>query len=358
MTARHANSLLILTLCAAPAFADVSIKHNTRIEGVGLMKFMNMSIVSETAVSKDRARTDTQMNADSRMVRMFAGKGSTEIVRLDLDTVYTLEPDKKRYSEISLAQQRAEIEKAMADARTAQAGQPQNPAGLDESNCEWSEPETEVIRYDDRETVAGFSAERLTITASQSCTDRKNPAQVCRYRLAMDQWLSPEMPGGEELLDYYRAYSERLGFDVSRSRDFAQRAESMFSGYQDIWQEVVAQMQEVNGYPVKSSFALAIGGPQCGMADQPSLGEVETPSVGQSVGRAVGGSIGGAIGGLFGRKKKEAEEAAPVETKPEQVTTVDGLQPFLTISSELISASTGSVSADQFTVPAGYRKSN
>jgi hypothetical protein len=359
MTRCRNGYILTLCLAAAPAAADVTIEQTTRMEGEGLLQFMNMTMHTETSVSGDRSRTDTRMEMESRLMRMFAGAGdSSDIVRLDKDTTYRLDTENKRYTEISLAEQRAQTEKSMQEMREAQESQRQGASGVDESQCEWTDPKTEVNRTGRTETIAGFPAEELTITASQACVDKSNPEQVCEFRLSLDQWLSSEIPGGDELLEYFQAYGEKLGFEVSGSPGFAQRAESMFGSYQGIWEEVVEQMKDIDGYPVRSSFALAVGGPQCDTGAQ-GAGNGKNPSM-SDMGKAVSGSIGGVIGGLFGGRKKQQEAEPEATAEPEEpvVQTADGFYPMMTVSSEIVSADTSAVPDGRFEVPAGYKKAN
>jgi hypothetical protein len=116
-------------------------------------------------------------------------------------------------------------------------------------------------------------------------------------------------------------------------------------------------MADVQGYPVKSSFSLAVGGPQCASETTPTAtADTTPPSTTETVGRAMGGAIGGAIGGLFGRKKQEAAAAeAAATTPPPAAAPANGLMPLMTLSTELVSVSTSPIGADQFEVPAGFK---
>jgi hypothetical protein len=87
------------------------------------------------------------------------------------------------------------------------------------------------------------------------------------------------------------------------SRDFAERAETMFGGYKGIWAKVATELKGVKGYPVKSMFALGVGGPQCRTAP------AATPPP-ESGTAAAGRAIGSAIGGLFGKKKPDQTTGA------------------------------------------------
>ncbi len=349
---------LVALLATAPLAADVTVQQSTRLEGGGIMSMMNMSMDSTTSISGDKSRSDSSMQMESQFIRMFAGGGdSTDIIRLDREIVYHLDPKKRRYSEMSLAEQRAQVEQSMEQMREAQESQQQGGSGVDESQCEWSDPETSVERTGQRATVAGYQAEQLRIVAAQSCRDRQNPEQVCQFELTLDQWLSPDVPGGEEMVAFFKRYSEKLGLEVSGSPGFAQRAQSMFGSYQGLWSELVAEMEAIQGYPVRSSFALAIGGPQC--ADMNEMAQAQDGGGGPSaadIGKALGGSVGGALGGLFGRGKKQQEP----EPEPSQPVAVrdDGLIDFMTVSTEVTSVSTADVPDERFEVPSDYRKGN
>src|SRR5690606_16942857 len=202
------------------------------------------------------------------------------------------------YTEISLAEQRAELEKALEQTRETQQ---QQPMPADESQCERSEPVTDVTRGE-RGSIAGFDAGQLRIAATQSCTD-PSAGQVCDLSITLEQWLTPEF--SDEALKFYRSYAEQMGFDASGSGEITQRAETLLGRYPGLWSEIVAAAGNVEGYPIRSRFALAIGGPQCEQGKQNS--GVTAADVGESV---VGGIGGRVVGSLLKRRKKEEPVAA------------------------------------------------
>ncbi len=337
----------IASILSAGAQADVTIEERMSVGGAGMMKMANMSGTTLTTIAGDRARTESNLQFESGMMRTLArGAGqSTEIVRLDQDKIYTLDARKKTYTETTFAAQRAQMEQAMEQSRKAQASQQQATSGVDESQCEWSEPKADVKRTGETATIGGYQAERVTVTATQSCKDKES-GQVCDFGLTLDQWLAPKFEASEETLAYQRAYAEKLGFDASASRDFAERAESMFGSYEGIWTEVAKKMRDVKGYPDRASFGLGVGGAQCQSAQekQASGGPAEPPSI--------GGALGGALGGIFGRKKEPSQPAAaaPPPSMP------GGLMPLMTVSTELISVNRNAVDPQTFEVPVEYKK--
>lgn len=365
MNPKWARSGLV-ALCTAAgltfqaAHADVVIQEKISVEGIGLMRMMNMSGTTTTSISGKRARMDTDMQMQNRMVRMFArGAGQTsEIIRLDEDKVYELNVKRKVYTETSLAEQRAELAKAMEQAQQAQAQQP-SPTGMDESECEWTEPTVDVKKTGAKGTFAGYSAEQVLISTSQSCKDKKTGA-VCELSLSLDQWIAPDFEGEKEALGFHEAYAKQMGLTAAGSRDFAQRAETLFGRYEGAWKQIAAKMRDVKGYPVKSTFAMSFGGPQCQQAQAAS--EESNDTGGNPAASAIGGiggiagEVGGRIAGsIFNRRKKEAADASAQQASAETVAA-NGMITPLRITSELVSISKAPIPASTFEVPAGFKK--
>jgi hypothetical protein len=117
-------------------------------------------------------------------------------------------------------------------------------------------------------------------------------------------------------------------------------------------------MQNVKGYPVKSSFTLALGGAQCkdSKAQQGQSGQADDNS--SSGGPAgVAGALAGKLGGLFHKKKDDAD--APAAARAPAATPVPvppGDVALMTVTSQLVSVSTSGASPDAFVVPADFKK--
>jgi hypothetical protein len=314
------------------------------------MKMANMSGTTTTTLSGQRARTDTQVQFESGMMRALArGAGeSTEIVRLDEDKIFELNNKKKTYIETTFAERRAQMQEAMQKMQESQASQQQATSGIDESECEWADPKADVKKGGEKASIAGYSADRVTITATQACKNKKT-GEVCEFGLTLDQWLASGVDAADERLAYQRAYADKMGLTASASKDFAERAQSMFGRYKGIWTEVAAKMKDVKGYPVKSSFALGVGGAQCTSTQetQEAGGPASPPSI--------GGALGGALGGLFNKKKEQQPQAAPSTPPP---AAPNGLMSLMTVSTELVSIDRNAVSPQSFEVPAGYKKTS
>ena len=379
---------LTLVVRAHCAYADIRVEERIVMEGFGVMAMANMNGRSVTTIAGDRARMESDMQMQSKLVRMFAkdvGPTAT-IIRLDEDKVYELDLKKKQYTEETFAETRAKFQQMQSQAAQAQSQPQQQPSPIDESQCEWLEPKVDIRQSGEKASIAGLSAERMTIVASQPCKDKKT-GQICEMVLTLDEWLSPEMSGRDEELKFYQAYAQKLGLDMSGSKDVTQRAEALFGRYKGIWSEVATKMRDVKGYPVKTTFALGVGGEQCQAAQggatgsaqngapsagAPNAGEAVATASGEATGEAaaqkagqsslggIAGQLGGKIAGAFFKKKKEP---APAETAPAATTTpatptvaAPGVINLMQLTSELISVSHAAADASVFAIPAGFQK--
>jgi hypothetical protein len=327
------------------AHADVRLTEAVAVEGSGMMSLANMSGSTTTAIAANSARIDNNMQMESRLARMFARDAGniTEVVRLDDDVVLEIENGKKRYRQTSVSARRAQLEQASQQLRQAQAQQPVG-AGLDDSQCEWSEPKAQTTKTGNKASFAGVSAQQTTVVVKQSCKLRTNGA-VCDVAIASDLWLAADFPGASEAQKFRRAYAEKLGL-ATGSGTFGQQAQSLLGRYPEAWKRLAEELGKVKGQPVKNVFSLEMDGAGC------------TSSSGQA---GQSGSSGGnpaevasqIMGGLFGRKKSAEEpaaaKAAPAGSSP--TATV-----ILRLSSELTAIDSGPLDAGTFQAPAGFKK--
>jgi hypothetical protein len=347
-------AVLLGMLLSTAALADVKLQEKVSVEGTGLMSFANMSGTSTMSISGKRARTDSDLQMESRLVRMFArgmGQNST-IVLLDADKIYEIDAKKKQYQEISLADQRAQLQKAMTDSGGKPgAGAQPVPTGMDESQCEWSDPKVDVKKTGNTTTIAGFSAQEMTVVARQSCKDRKSGA-ICDVALSLDEWIAPSFDAGDEARQFNLAYAKQLGIQAAADESMS-RAQALFSRYQGAWSKVMEQMREVKGYPVKSSFAFGFGGAAC--KDKSDESGTSASSSDSSAPAASPSALGAQIAGaLFSRKKKPEAAAAPATEAG--IPGMEDLFIPIRVHSELVSASHDTLPADTFQVPAGFKK--
>jgi hypothetical protein len=345
----------ILGLVAGAAQADITIQRTTSVQGVGGMAFANMSGTSTTSISGERSRTDSDMKMQSKIVGFLARNAlgpSADIVLLDQDKFYHLNINKKEYTETTFEQFRAQMQKVSDQASSSE--NKQQPSAIDQSKCTWLPAKVDVAKTGEKAQFAGYDAEHVTVTATQPCQD-KDTGAICEIALVMDLWNSADFAMSSEAKKFYAAYAAKMGMDPANSQDATERAKALFGQYKGVWAEVATKMQTVKGYPVKSSFTLGLGGTQCKDSNSQQTQASQSDSSPQSP-SDLAGAVVGKLGGLFQKKKDNPDAAAAQAAPAAAVPMPPGDVALMTVSSQLVSVSTNTVSADAFAIPAGFKK--
>ncbi|MEA3140655.1 MAG: hypothetical protein QOK23_2824 [Gammaproteobacteria bacterium] len=383
---------LASTIFWGQVFADVTIQQETTIHAF-IVKAHGTTI---DRVAGDKQRNETQFSCDGVM-SLFCGHNKTvDIVRLDRGVTWKVEPKQKRYTEFPIPtpeQRRAELayQQAVID-KLKSCPQPARTT-VDTSKCEMSPPVFAVNKTSDETTLIGHKAHRTNVSLTQSCKV-KDSTDVCNMIYSFDVWLTQEeLPGLTDRTTFASAYQKKIG-GSGAPIDTAQ-LNPMLAPYEDSLRQLKAKSADFKGYPLKTTFRFAIGGAHCGLVPAngaPQSGGDSTLSTagtaageagansastaagwgaeeaaqkasGNSLGGYVAGSAAGAftknlVGGLFSKKKKvdpAASDAAPAganahPTSGEPATTV------AEISIETTAIDPAPVTADQFEVPAGWKR--
>jgi hypothetical protein len=385
MNSQFRLCLFILLTIVFPAQADISFTQEVQIEAAGGMAMFASTGEVKTSISGDKSRTQSSTKMKSKLMGKLAGNGSsTNIVRLDKALTWNLEPEKQRYSELTFAQIKEQLQQAMSSVEKAQTSSDQS-LPVSSENCSWSESDISLEHPKGKEKIAGIKTSKHTIRLHQSCSDPET-GNTCELTWVMDTWLARKVPGEKEVLAFRQGYATAIGMDdlMQQVQGPGQGLLRMFSGN---WDELLAEFEKLKGYPLRTVMQMGIGGEQCtttsgnpiSMDDvwadastaayNAALGQAGSQasraigrSAGEAMGTSVAGSIGGAavgaaagelIGGLSGmfKKKKKKKPAVEQNVKPEekQVTV-------FRIETQVTSWSKDSIPAEHFEEPTGWKK--
>ena len=193
------------------AGADVLVKQKTVSEGLG--GFGNATVEGSLVVSGDESRSEDRVTYTGRFKTLAGSKPAetVSITRLDKDVVWSLDPAKKEYSELTFAEMKAMMEKGSEEMQKATRTQDDGMTFT-----------VDVKKTGAKKDVNGFACEQVVITCSGKPTDPKQAAEIQQVRMTMDQWLMPKAPGGAEMAAYHKMFAEKLG----REAGMAQMAEA------------------------------------------------------------------------------------------------------------------------------------
>ncbi|MCX6635655.1 MAG: hypothetical protein NT090_11325, partial [Acidobacteria bacterium] len=208
-------ALILALLLSSSASADVVIREKSVSEGLG--GFGNGTTSRTLIVAGDKSRSEDEATYTGRF-KTLAGGGkphtTVSITRIDKEVIWSLEPEKKQYTELTFAQMREMMQKGLAEGEKAA-----QEARAKDAEMTFT---VDVKRTGAKETVNGFPAEQVIIT----CVGKpKNPekgalekgAKSAELRMVMDQWLTKSAPGAQEQAEFYKRFAGKLGLDLELS---------------------------------------------------------------------------------------------------------------------------------------------
>lgn len=369
------------------ARADVTIQQQATFD----LSLIKAHSNTTELTSGDKQRRDTDLHCEGFMSLLCGNSQGGEIVRLDKEVQWTLEPKKKQYREshfLSAAErQAAEAQASAALEKLKQCPTPPEAANRapDTSKCEMTPPKIDVHQTDKHASFAGHDSHLTQLVLTQSCHD-KTSNDTCDFTLTLDSWLTQdEIAGVADVTAFRTAYLKKLGFDDPNSQMLKQ-VRQFLAPYQDSLKQLSSRATEFKGYPLKTDIRIAFGGAQCAAAKNAPPGGADGNAVtdaskaasdaatssasgaagaaaGQAASNAAGNSIGGSILGsaasAFGSKlasglfaKKTPSTPAPAAPSPE---VAPNMIQVAQITLQTSAITPGPVPAEQFEIPAGWR---
>jgi len=405
MSHSHPFGRLILTLAAAAvvpgaAYADVTVQQQS-IFDLAVIK-MHMSTTELT--STDKQRRDSEVRCDGFMSLLCGNGQNGDIVRLDKDVNWSLDPKKKQYRETAFptpAQRQVAAQQAQVlMEKMKSCPVPRNTtAAPDTSKCQMSPPSLEIKTTDNHASFIGHDSKLTEIVLTQSCRNAST-GDECNMAFYLDTWLSQDaIPGMDERKAFQLEYLKKMGLD-DRDGMMQKQLQQFLAPYADALKQLQSKSGEIKGYPLKSVFRVAFGGDRCSAAKQSqqsasasgsssgsvvgdasqaagnaaagsaasSAGSAAGQAAGNAVGNNAGGSILGSAASAFGSKlasglfKKKttpppaATDANANATAASSTALPAGMVQAASISIETTSISVGPVAASQFEIPADWKQ--
>lgn len=316
-----AVALVILFALATICQADVVIKRKTSMEG---MMGMGNSESSETEyVSADKSYTERSTKfTGGMMAKATKGKKNEniQITRLDKGMVWNLEPDGKTYTEMSLDSMKMMMQALQGSMKDMPMGNDK----IDDSMYDWTVDYKGPV---DAGEVDGYKCTSLSGTAIG--TNKEDPKD--KVRITYEYWLAKDIPGYDQMNDFYMNFAKAIGMDDYRSQ---QGMEAMARKWMSHFGDMMQKMKDAGGFPMKINMLVETTGETEGGA-APEI--TDTTEGGKKAAEMMG-----KISGLFGQKK--------------QAKSADGMSTVFSMSQEVTSIEEKSTDAGKYELPSGYKK--
>src|SRR5579871_5334768 len=244
-----ARSAGLMAVAASVMLADFSYQETTKITGGSLIAALKMAgVFSKQARQLGEPQQSTVAVKGDRMVHR--GQQHLSVVDLAIETITTVDFQRKTYSVMTFAQLKQMME-------------------------------------------------QMSEKMQQQGTDQKS-GQSGSLVITADTWIAPSVPGYDEVRRFYRRMAEKINWTPGGN---------LFMSRPDVMQgmaEVYKESAKLNGMPVLQTMTMGADGtvPSDGSASQPPQQQQTTaqPTVGSALGSAIGGKFG------LGRKKAQPQQ--------------------------------------------------
>ena len=351
-------------------FADFQYTESTKISGGSLMSMMKIA----GTFSKDARRIGEPVVSSvyvsgNRMARV--GSDTTEIVDLDRETVTHIDHQKKQYYTITFQQMKEQMEEVQREAALRQKEHPpEQPKPEPAPNTTDVKFNVAVRNTGAEKQFSGLDTHESILTLTMQATD-KNSGQSGNIAMSNDLWLTPEIPGYQEVRDFQIRYARKLG-DVYGSVTapvVASMKQQMKPGSTQGMGEMAKEVSKLKGVPIYTVMRMgstADGTPLPAAseaplpasdqnAEMPSKGDMAKQGASSAANNAIAsklGGFGGMLGG-FGHKKKDTppptDDASTQQQQPTSMVMMETI-------SEMSGFSSAPVDPSHFRPPNGYQQ--
>lgn len=323
-------ALPLMTLAAAPAYAEVKTRDKTQIKFEGMLGRMFNLFGGKSAKEGVEGKTAVKGNRKATLT----GNGG-QIIDLSEEKVYDIDVKKKQYTVTTFAElrrrmqeaeekARKEAEKAEKEERKEEPGRKEDP----QKPAKEYEVDFDVKDTGQRKQIAGYDTKNtiVTITVREKGRTLEDSGGLV---MTSDMWLGPQIPQMKEVFDFDMRYWKQLQGPQSATMSAEQMAMvlAMFPLVGKAMDRMQKDGDKLAGTPLDTTMTFEA----VKTKEQLAQAQEQQKSSG-----------GGGIGGLLAKKIMKTEP-------PKARSTI------FTTRHEIIEVAT-SVDAADLAIPADYKE--
>ncbi len=313
--------LFLLSGLSQVSRADVSYRQKT--SSPGSLGFGGTKTQSTVLLKGDKQKMVIQTELAGKLSRLMAKEGtrSVQITRLDKEVMWNIDPDRKKYTEISFEEMRKifrEMEKGLPQAESLQTEKEKVP-----------EPKVEVSVTGKKKEIGGYPCEQVIVKMT---TDGKDEVTGKKQILMVnnEMWVSKSFPAQKEIREFEGEMSEKLGMGHGHGESML----SAFTGFGVDVGKLSQEMKKVEGFPMLQTITMEAEGEEI-ETEEESSAEAEEKDLEET-------PLKGLPKDILGKEKTS-------EGKKERNV-------ILSITTEVTEVKTDRINDSEFELPAGLEK--
>ncbi len=352
----HGAVLGVLVAASGSLHADFTYTETTQITGGSMLSLMKMAgVFSKDARKAGEPIVSTVAIKGNRMAHI--NPDHSEIIDLDAETITTIDNLKKQYTVMTFAQMKQQVEAAAARMKEQQqkseATAPQQPSTTDVKF------QVHVRNTGQAKDVSGLNTNESILTMNMDATD-KSSGQTGSLAITNDMWLAPEIPGYDEVKEFYRKYALKMGTVFSSAINPAMLAQ--YQGASKGMADMAEEMSKLKGTPVLQVMRMGMttdGKPLPAASEAPLPPPPSGPAMPsasdvakQSASSAINSKLSGFGLGGFGHKKADPAPAPP----PSDAAAAQPTSSVLVETNTQMGGFSRTVNEVSFAIPAGFKQ--
>jgi hypothetical protein len=342
----------VLVAASASLHADFTYTETTQVTGGSMLGLMKMAgAFSRQARQAGEPIVSTVAIKGNRMAHI--NPTSTQIIDLDAETITTIDTLKRQYTVMTFEQMKQQIQAAAAKMKEQQKSEPASPQQPSTTDIKF---QIHVRNTGQAKDVSGLNTKESILMMNMDATD-KSSGQTGSMAITNDMWLAPEIPGYDEVKEFYRKFAMKMGTVFSSAINPAMLAQ--YQGASKGMAEMAEEMSKLKGTPVLQVMRMGMttdGQPLPAASEAPlpaqPAGPV-MPSAGdvakQSASSAISSKLGGFGLGGFGKKKADPPPADQALAAAQPTSSV------LMETNTQMGGFSRTVTEANFAIPAGFK---
>ena len=327
---------MFLLAASSSLLADFSYEESSRITGGAVAAAMKVAAVfSKQAREPMRS---TVLLKGNRMAHINNTSGS--IIDLDKETITNIDFQKKTWSVMTFAEMQRAMQQTVEKSKENAAKKSGDTGEQPNVDMQFK---VSVNPTGQSRTVNGLATSERLMRVDMEMVDEKT-GQKSTMVVTTDAWVTPKVPGYDELLEFYKKMAQKLAFVPGQMAMMARP--NLAKGMTVMAKE----SGKLEGVPVYETIRMGGEGTQAqaGPPGEQPKQQTQQPSVGSALGGALGGRFG------LGRKKQQQDPPPQQDSQPAADNSAAGL--LLEMVKETGNFSSAPVDPAKFEAPAGFKQ--
>ncbi len=375
MRRRIASLLALAFAIPSGLFADFHYTETTKFTGGSMMSMAKVAgAFSKQARQIGEPVVHSVYVKGNRMARI--DPDNSEIVDLDKETVTHIDNLKKQYYTITFQQMKERLEAAQREAakHPQPAPKQEQPQSATDSSAQFKF-NVAVRNTGTVKQFSGLDTSESILALTVQATDQKT-GESGNLAMTSDLWLTPEIPGYEEVRDFNVRYAKKLAevfgstmAPMLNSMRTQMPQSQMKPGTSQGLAEMAKEVSKLKGVPIYTVMRMGTTAdgtplpaaseaplPDNGQnAELPSKGDMAKQGANSAATSAVASKLGGfgSMMGGFGHKKKQ-DTPPPPDNSAAQTTPTSIV--LMETTNEMGEFSRAPIDSSHFLPPTGYQQ--